>query len=354
MSFKRYLFLDRDGTLLQEPSDFQVDAIEKFNLMPDLIPSLIRLKDAGFQFVMVSNQDGLGTANYPQNVFDEMQNLLLGMLETQGIVFESVRICPHFENDRCMCRKPQLKLVQDYLASSSWDRSNSYMIGDRSTDLELAENMGLNGFLLSKEKGWKQITQDILCKERKASVVRKTKETDVCISVNLDSTDSISVNTRLPFFDHMLEQLCKHGGFAASIEVHGDLHIDEHHTVEDTAIALGTALRSALGNKWGIERYGFYLPLDEATSQVALDLSGRAFFRFEGQFSRESINGFATEMVPHFFKSFSDALQASLHIRMQGDNCHHQIESMFKAVARALRSAIRNTGTSIPSTKGVL
>ena len=353
---KRYVFLDRDGTLIEEPEDFQIDSYEKFRWKKSVIPSLLRLKDAGFRFVMVSNQDGLGTDRYPLESFEKIQSFLLSTLESQGIVFDEILICPHFASDQCLCRKPQIHLMKDYCVSPQWDRSRSYMIGDRETDRELGTRMGLRSFLLNESLSWEQVTSEILSSDRQAKVSRTTKETDISIELNLDQSAPCEIETGLPFFNHMLDQVCSHAGVYAKIRVNGDLHIDEHHSVEDCALVLGEAFRQAMGDRWGIGRYGFVLPMDEACTQVSMDLSGRFFFKFDGSFSRESINGFSTEMVPHFFSSFAQALGVSLHIMMTGQNTHHQVESVFKSVGRCLRAAIvRQEATQgIPSTKGVL
>lgn len=361
MNLKKYLFLDRDGTLIEEPSDCQIDSIDKFKLLPDVIPSLISLKKAGYLFVMVSNQDGLGTDSYPQTQFDTIQNLFMHILNSQGIQFEAILICPHFGPDRanspCSCRKPQLGLVRDFLSMPELDRKRSFVIGDRPTDVTLAANMGISGIQIQPHQGWgwKKIVLDLLSLSRQGNCSRKTRETEISAEVNLDQNLPSVISTGIGFFDHMLEQLSHHGDLGACIQTEGDLHIDDHHTVEDTALALGTALRQALGDKVGIERFGFYLPMDDASAQVTLDLSGRAFCRIDGKFSRESVGGLSTEMIPHFFRSFSESLGANLHIRFDGENTHHQIESIFKAVGRSLRCAVQlSRPGQLPSTKGVL
>lgn len=371
MNQRKYLFLDRDGTLIEEPVDFQIDTVEKFKLLPGVIPSLLSLKKVGYRFVMVSNQDGLGGDRYPQEKFDRIQRLLLNVFETQGISFEDILICPHFATDQCTCRKPQTGLVREYLSSSNWSRKDSYMIGDRATDLAFAENLGVTGILIGPGildhgggRSWSEISSSILCRPRTAKVVRRTKETQIEVKVNLDYLEigdqlSPKIQTGLGFFDHMLEQLSFHGGFNLAVRAQGDLQIDDHHTVEDVGLALGEALAEALGNKAGVGRYGFYLPMDDATAQATLDLAGRSFFRFEGEWPREEVGGLATEMIPHFFKSLTDELKANLHLRLQGENTHHMAESAFKAVGRCLRSAVHSAAnplaeTDIPSTKGSL
>jgi imidazoleglycerol-phosphate dehydratase/histidinol-phosphatase len=355
MSGRRLLFLDRDGTLIVEPPDFQTDSVAKFKLVPGVIPALSALQHAGYSFVMVTNQDGLGTPSYPQAAFDQIQTLLLGIFESQGIRFEAIRICPHRPEDQCVCRKPKTQLVADYLAANDWDRARSAVIGDRATDLELAANLGTRGIQIGLERTWKEIADELVLSPRRATLVRKTKETTVSVELSLDGEAQARIDTGIGFFDHMLEQLSKHGAFSLRISVRGDLHIDEHHTIEDTALALGAALREALGNKVGIERYGFLLPMDESLAQVALDLSGRSYFKFEGKLQREKVGGLATEMVPHFFRSLAESLGANLHLRVEGENTHHQVEALFKGVGRTLKQAIaRDLRAGLPSTKGTL
>lgn len=349
---KKYLFIDRDGTLIHEPSDFQIDSIDKLVFLPEVFESLIKLKKNGFCFVMVSNQDGLGTPSLPTENFDPPHQLMLRIFESQGITFEAVHVCPHKPEQQCDCRKPKIGLLMDYLRDQQWDRDNSYVIGDRETDIQLAENMGITGIKFNNN--WREITSFILDKPRQVELTRKTKETDINVKVNLDNTESITINTGLGFFDHMLEQLAKHGGFSLSVTVNGDLHIDDHHTVEDTAITIGEALRKALGDKLGIARYGFVLPMDESQTQIALDLSGRSYFLFEGKFERDSVGELSTELVPHFFRSLSEGLKANLHIAVKGDNTHHMVEAIFKGVGRTLRQAIQKQDETLPSTKGVL
>jgi len=351
-SSRKILFLDRDGTLIAEPPDHQIDSVEKFVLLPGVIPSLLSLRDAGWRFVMVTNQDGLGTKSYPKRKWVQIQNLLLGILSSQGVSFDAVLMCPHFEKHRCACRKPQLGLVKDYLADPSWDRKRSRVVGDRDTDILLAKNMGIGAIKMGT---WPDIARELLGERRVGEIVRKTKETQITATVDLDGMGTAKVSTGIGFFDHMLEQLAKHGGFDLTLSANGDLHIDEHHTVEDAGLAIGAALRQALGDKVGVGRYGFTLPMDETLASAALDLSGRAFFKFDGKFPRESVGGLSTEMVPHFFRSLSDALGATLHLSVTGENSHHMVESCFKAVGRALREAARaGASRGLPSTKGAL
>jgi len=354
MSGKKVLFIDRDGTLIEEPADFQIDSLAKLRLVRDAIPALLRLRDAGYAFVMVSNQDGLGTRSFPEPAFREPHEFLRTLLASQGVTFEAEFICPHFAADDCACRKPKTGLLDDYVRSNSLDRDNSYVIGDRETDLELARNIGVKGLRIGNELSWTQIATQLIAPNRRAAVERKTKETDIRVIVDLDRESPIHVSTGLGFFDHMLEQIARHGGFSLELTCKGDLHIDEHHTVEDCALALGQALKTALGDKRGIHRYGFLLPMDEALAQVAIDLSGRPYFVFEGQFGRDSVGQLPTELVPHFFRSLAETLGASINMKVDGENTHHMIEACFKAVGRTLRQAFRITDTELPSTKGML
>jgi imidazoleglycerol-phosphate dehydratase / histidinol-phosphatase len=358
MSGRRIIFLDRDGTLNEETADEQIDTLGKIRLMPGVIPALIELQRAGFAFVMVTNQDGLGTASFPREKFERAHRFIVELFSSQGIEFEAVCICPHFKREGCACRKPAIGMVSEFMAANSVDRARSYMIGDRDTDLQFAENLGVQGLRISlngsADETWPGIAQRILAHARRAHVHRRTRETDIHVDVDLSRAGPSSIATGLGFFDHMLEQIAKHGGFALELRCSGDLHIDEHHTIEDCALALGGALREALGDKVGIARYGFLLAMDEAEAQVALDISGRPFFVWEGRFNRERIGDMPTELVPHFFRSLAESLGAALHISVRGENSHHMIESCFKGVGRSLRQAIRLEGSDLPSTKGSL
>lgn len=358
MTAKRALFIDRDGTLIVEPADKQIDSLQKFRLVPDVIAALHRLRDAGYTFIMVSNQDGLGTASFPEPTFREPHDFLRELFASQGITFAAEFICPHTPADGCNCRKPKTGLLDDYLRANPIDKQYSYVIGDRETDLELARNLGIQGLRVRTEATpgdtWPEIVARLTSPARVASVVRKTKETDIKVDVNLDRESPIHIETGLGFFDHMLEQIAKHGGFSLQLSCKGDLHIDEHHTVEDCALALGQALKQALGDKRGIHRYGFLLPMDEALAQVAIDLSGRPYFVFEGKFGRDSVGQLPTELVPHFFRSLAETLGAAINIKVYGENTHHMIEACFKGVGRTLRQALRITDTELPSTKGAL
>jgi imidazoleglycerol-phosphate dehydratase / histidinol-phosphatase len=358
MSAKAVLFIDRDGTLIAEPPDQQIDSLQKLRLLPGVIPALLKLHEAGYTFVMVSNQDGLGTASFPEPTFREPHDFLRELLSSQGIRFEAELICPHFAADGCSCRKPRTGLLDDYLRDNPIDRSRSYVVGDRDTDLELARNLGIEGLRVRQSgavsEAWPAIAARLSAPRRVARVQRKTKETDIDIVIDLDRESPISVSTGLGFFDHMLEQIARHGGFSLQLSCKGDLHIDEHHTVEDCALALGQALKTALGDKRGIHRYGFLLPMDEALAQVAIDLSGRPYIVFEGKFGRDQVGQLPTELVPHFFRSLAETLGAAINIRVTGENTHHMIEACFKGVGRALRQAVRITDTELPSTKGTL
>jgi imidazoleglycerol-phosphate dehydratase / histidinol-phosphatase len=354
----KVLFIDRDGTLVEEPHDEQVDALHKIRLLPGVIPALLDLERAGYRFVLVSNQDGLGTDSFPEPTFREPQDFIREIFASQGIKFDAEFYCPHRPQDGCECRKPKTGLLTDYLREHPIDPRHSYVIGDRDTDLQLAANLGITGMQVrvggTEDETWAAIAARLRAPERTATVVRRTKETDVRVRVNLDRTAPVAIATGIGFYDHMLEQVARHGGFALELTCVGDLEIDEHHTVEDCALALGQALREALGDKVGIARFGFLLPMDESQAQVAIDLSGRACAVFEGRFGRESVGGLPTELVPHFFRSLADALGAAIHVAVRGENSHHMVEACFKATGRALRQAVRVEGTELPSSKGVL
>lgn len=353
------LFVDRDGTLIEEPEDFQIDGYHKLRFVPGVVPALLKLRDAGYAFVIVSNQDGLGGEGYPREAFEGPQALMMQVFESQGISFREVLVDTSWPEENLPTRKPGIGLALHYLRDRSIDLARSAMVGDRDTDLAFAANMGIRGFKLRSPQfggdwDWTGIAHELVDAPRRASVRRDTRETRVRIDIDLDRVSEPKVATGLPFFDHMLEQLGKHGGFALEVETRGDLHIDEHHTVEDTALALGQALREALGDKRGIGRYGFTLPMDETLASAALDFSGRPWLVFEGDFRREKVGDLPTELVPHFFRSLCDAAGLNLHLSVRGDNDHHKIEAAFKALARALRQAIRREGRELPSTKGAL
>ena len=350
------LFIDRDGTLVEEPHDEQVDALEKIRFLPGVFAALNELKRRGFRLVMVTNQDGLGTASFPQADFDRAHEFMVEAFRSQGIEFERTFICPHFKTDGCECRKPKATLVDAFMREGNVDLTSSAVIGDRDTDMQFATNLGVRGVRVRRngapEETWPEVVRTLTA--RRAHVARRTKETDIDVTVNLDATAPIQITTGIGFFDHMLEQLAKHGGFSLQLTCRGDLEIDEHHTVEDCGLALGEALRRALGSKVGIARYGFLLPMDEAQAQVAIDLSGRAFSQFKGSFAREAVGGLPTELVPHFFRSLADSMSAAVHVTVSGENAHHMIEGCFKGVGRALRQAFRRESEELPSTKGVL
>ena len=357
MSAARVLFIDRDGTLIEEPADEQVDSLAKLRLVPGVIAALQRLVAAGFRLVLVSNQDGLGTASFPAAAFREPQDFLRSLLESQGIRFDAEFFCPHFERDGCECRKPKTALLTEYLAATSIDREQSYVIGDRETDLQLAVNLGVGAMRTGSAPGamgWVEIADRLTQRVRRATTTRRTKETQIDVTVDLGRAGPVSITTGIGFFDHMLEQIARHGGFSLVLTCRGDLAVDEHHTVEDCALALGQTLRAALGDKTGIARFGFLLPMDESLAQVAIDLSGRPYAVFDGRFNREAVGGLPTELVPHFFRSLAEALGAAIHITVRGENSHHMVEACFKAVGRALRQATRIEGTELPSSKGVL
>lgn len=374
---KRALFIDRDGTLVIEPPvDYQLDSLEKLEFYPKVFRNLYFIrKQLDFEFVMVTNQDGLGTSSFPENTFWPAHNKMLKTLEGEGIVFDDMLIDRSFPEDNSPNRKPRTGMLGKYLAGE-YDLANSYVIGDRLTDMELAANLGAKGIWLrpSNEEAdrllvgnpslspvlitddWDKITEYLFAGERRAVVQRTTKETDIYVEVNLDGNGKTAISTGLGFFDHMLDQIGKHSGMDLVIRVKGDLNVDEHHTIEDTAIALGEALLKALGDKRGIERYGYSLPMDDCLCSVALDFGGRPWLVWDAEFRREMVGDMPTEMFLHFFKSLSDAARMNLNIRAEGTNEHHKIEGIFKALARSVKMAIRRDiyKYELPSTKGLL
>lgn len=363
---KKVLFIDRDGTILVEPpTDYQVDSFDKFSFIPGVIHNLHKIStELDYELVMVTNQDGLGTASYPEETFWPYQSKMLEILAGEGIVFSDILIDKSFEHENLPTRKPRLGLLQKYLGEE-YDLANSYVIGDRVTDIQLANNLGCKAILINKEfnlnaalstYSWEEIFKFLRQPARKATVIRNTNETKIKVDLNLDGVGEMHMQTGLGFFDHMLDQLSKHSGVDMFIQVNGDLHIDEHHTIEDTAIAIGEAFAQALGDKRGISRYGYLLPMDDVLAQVALDFSGRPWIVWEADFKREKIGDMPTEMFFHFFKSFSDAAKCNLNVKAEGANEHHKIEAIFKAVAKSIKMAVARdvNKMEIPSTKGIL
>ena len=354
----RILFIDRDGTLIEEPADEQIDSFEKLKFVRGVFRNLSFIREKlDFKFVMVSNQDGLGTDAFPEDTFWPVHNFILQTLEGEGITFDDILIDPHFPEDNAPTRKPNTGLVEKYINDPDIDIANSYVIGDRETDRTFARNIGCKSLILSDEgMSWDKIAEVLFAGERVAEVKRTTKETDIHIKVNLDGTGKCDISTGLGFFDHMLEQIGKHGMMDLMIHTKGDLEVDEHHTIEDTALALGECLLQALGNKRGIERYGYSLPMDDCLCSVCLDFGGRPWLVWDATFKREKIGEMPTEMFLHFFKSLSDAARMNLNIKAEGQNEHHKIEGIFKALARALKMAVRRDiyHYELPSTKGLL
>ncbi len=376
---KKALFIDRDGTIIVEPqTDFQIDSLEKLEFLPKAISALRKIaEETDYELVMVTNQDGLGTDSFPEDTFWPAQNKMLKTLENEGVTFAAIHVDRSFPEQNLPTRKPGTGLLTQYL-DGSYDLANSYVIGDRLTDVRLALNLNAKAILVEpaykeSEKSlltpeleavvalvtpdWDEIYRKVRLDDRIGQVQRDTKETQIFVELNLDGTGKAKIETGLGFFDHMLDQLAKHGGLDLTIKVNGDLHIDEHHTIEDTALALGEAFRKALGDKRGIARYGFLLPMDEALAQVAIDFSGRPWLIWEADFRREKIGDMPTELFHHFFKSFTDTSLTNLNIKVEGDNEHHKIEAIFKAWAKAIKMAVRREVkelNNLPSTKGVL
>lgn len=362
---KKVLFLDRDGTLVIEPPlDYQLDSLEKLEFYPKVFQYLAKIvQELDFELVMVTNQDGLGTASFPEETFWPAQQKIIQSFENEGITFKEILIDRSFPADNAPTRKPRTGLVNHYL-HGKYDLANSYVIGDRKTDIQLAQNMACQSIFLSDTKHekatlttteWREIYTYLKAKNRIGTIRRTTNETDISIRIDLNGTGQNNIDTGLAFFNHMLEQIARHGQVDLDIKVKGDLHIDEHHTIEDTALALGEAFKQALGNKKGIERYGFLLPMDDCLAQVAIDFGGRSWLIWDANFYREKIGDMPTEMFMHFFKSFSDTACCNLNIKAEGTNEHHKIESIFKAFAKAIKMAIKqNENFIIPSTKGVL
>lgn len=376
---KQVLFIDRDGTMVREPLDEQVDAFEKIDFYPKVLTYLGKIAaELDYELVMVTNQDGLGTASLPEETFWPVHEFILKVFESEGVVFDKVCIDRTFPNENAPTRKPGTALLTEYF-STAYDMENSFVIGDRLTDMELAKNLGAKGifindhthlgtgeitvkreeldsFIALESNDWEKIYSFLKLKGRSAQIYRKTNETDIQIQLNLDGTGKGEISTGLAFFDHMLDQLARHGHMDLKIKVDGDLEVDEHHTIEDTAIALGEVFRQALGDKMGIERYGFCLPMDDCLAQVAIDFGGRNWLVWEAEFKREMIGQIPTEMFYHFFKSFTDGAKANLNIKAEGTNEHHKIEAIFKAFAKSIKMAVKRDVEKmvLPSTKGML
>ena len=374
---KKVLFIDRDGTLALEPEDYQLDAFDKLIFYPQVFTYLGKIaRELDYTLVMVTNQDGLGTESFPENTFWPVHNLLLKSFEQEGIFFEEVLIDRSLPKDSAPTRKPKTGMLTQYFDDSHYDLANSYVIGDRLTDIELAKNLNAKGIFITKNetlganeasgslnetivlktKSWEAIYDFLKLEQRITVQKRATHETDINLSLNLDGSGKSNISTGIVFFDHMLDQLARHGGMDISLQVKGDLGVDEHHTIEDTAIVLGEAFAAALGNKLGIERYGFCLPMDDCLAQVAIDFGGRNWLVWEAEFTREMIGQMPTEMFIHFFKSFSDGAKANLNIKAEGTNEHHKIEAIFKAFAKAIKAAVKRDLDKmiLPSTKGSL
>ena len=354
---KKILLIDRDGTLIAEPADEQIDSFEKLKFIPGVFKNLgfIRSK-LDFEFVMVSNQDGLGTSSFPEETFWPVHHFILQTLEGEGITFDDMLIDRHFPEDNSPMRKPGVGMLKKYIDNPDYDIAGSYVIGDRETDRQLAENLGCKALILSDTCSWDTIAELLFAGERTSEVKRTTRETDIYVKLNLDGIGKCDISTGLGFFDHMLEQIGKHGMIDLSIKVNGDLNVDEHHTIEDTAIALGDCISQALGDKRGIERYGYSLPMDDCLCSVALDFGGRPWLVWDAEFKREKIGEMPTEMFLHFFKSLSDSAKMNLNIKAEGTNEHHKIEGIFKALARSLKMAVKRDiyHYELPSTKGIL
>lgn len=377
---KKVLFIDRDGTLALEPRDEQLDHFDKLEFFPGAIQNMAKIAaELEFELVMVTNQDGLGTASFPEDTFWPVQHFIENIFKNEGVKFSKIVIDRTFPKDNADTRKPRTGLLLEYIDNQDYDLKNSFVIGDRMTDMELAKNLGCKGILLNSGKmlgeneifsqrdeikksialetdNWQKVYSFLKGKNRIAEIKRTTRETDIDIALNLDGSGKCELDTGIAFFDHMLEQISRHGHIDLKIIVRGDLHVDEHHTIEDTAIALGEAFQEALGNKLGIERYGFLLPMDDSLAQVCIDFGGRNQLVWQAEFKREMIGKMPTEMFEHFFKSFSDAARANINIKAEGKNEHHKIEAIFKAFARAIRAAVRKDPEKmiLPSTKGML
>jgi imidazoleglycerol-phosphate dehydratase/histidinol-phosphatase len=366
---KKVLFIDRDGTLILEPPDFQIDSFEKLKFLPEVITFLGKIAhETDYELVMVSNQDGLGTESFPEETFHPVQNFILQTFENEGVVFSSVHIDRSFAKDNLPTRKPNVGMLTKYF-SGDYDLANSYVIGDRETDVQMAKNLGAKAIFIKNPnfdlaetddvfaaENWREIYEFLRLPPREITHRRQTNETEIVVELNLDGDGKAEISTGISFFDHMLEQIARHGNIDLKLAAEGDLHIDEHHTIEDAAITLGEAFHLALTDKRGIERYGFCLPMDDCLAQVAIDFGGRNWCVWEAEFKRETVGKMPTEMFFHFFKSFSDKAQCNLNIKAEGTNEHHKIEAIFKAFARAIKMAVKRDASSnaLPSTKGSL
>lgn len=358
MKQQRLLFIDRDGTLIEEPADEQIDSFEKLRFVKGVLKNLSFISDKlDFRLVMVTNQDGLGTDSFPEDTFWPVHKFMLRTLEDEGIVFDEQLIDRHFPEDNSPMRKPGTGMLTKYIDNPEYDLANSYVIGDRDTDRQLADNLGCRAFILGQDGiTWDKIAEILFAGERVAEYKRKTNETDIYVKLNIDGTGKCDISTGLGFFDHMLEQIGRHGMMDLTVHTDGDLNVDEHHTIEDTAIAIGECLLRALGDKRGIERYGYCLPMDDCLCLVAIDFGGRPWINWHVDFHRERIGDVPTEMFFHFFKSLSDAARMNIDVRAEGTNEHHKIEGVFKALARAIKMAVRRDifHYELPSTKGML
>ena len=354
---KKVLFIDRDGTLIVEPpEDFQVDSLEKLEFVPGVFKYLGKIvEEMDYELVMVTNQDGLGTDSFPEDTFWPAQNKMLKALENEGIEFDDILIDRSFEEDGLDTRKPGIGMMKRYL-KGDYDLENSFVLGDRDSDIQLAENLGAIGFKFEGKDDWKEIYEILVDANRTSNIVRETSETNIAVTVNLNGTGVSSIDTGLKFFDHMLEQISKHGLIDLNIKVDGDLEVDEHHTIEDTAITLGKAFKAALGKKIGIERYGFCLPMDDCLAQVAIDFGGRNWLEWDADFKREKVGDMPSEMFFHFFKSFTDGALCNLNVKAEGENEHHKIEAIFKAFAKAVKMAVKQDKDKmiLPTTKGTI
>lgn len=374
---KKILFIDRDGTLVLEPDDEQIDSLEKLEFYPEVFTYLGKIsKELDYELVMVTNQDGLGTKSFPEEFFWPAHNKLLNSFKNEGVTFSEIFIDRSFPNDNASTRKPRTGMLTNYLDNSEYNLSESYVIGDRISDMELAKNLNSKGILINidniklkeetkndfddvislKTNSWSEIYSHLKLKDRVVKKKRKTNETDIVMNLNLDGKGKSTIDTGISFFDHMLDQLARHGGVDLDLKINGDLDVDEHHTIEDTGITLGEAFHDALGEKIGIERYGFCLPMDDCLAQVSIDFGGRSWLVWEAEFKREMIGKMPTEMFMHFFKSFCDGAKANLNIKAEGKNEHHKIEAIFKAFARTIKQAIKRDPEKmiLPSTKGNL